>query len=166
MPADALRLSREGTNLQRSVMRYLLRFAVDPKIISLAGGLPASEHLPLAPLRECLDATLTRDGPKALQYSPMHVGLRSWIAEYMGSRGVACTPDEVFIPNGRAINPITGGNWEETGVQPDISVPEENALDTAYALALEAVIEGVQQPAFGPGKKLLEEAETALKGIK
>jgi 2-aminoadipate transaminase len=80
-------------------MRELLRFAVDPDVISLAGGLPASECLPLDGLRECLDHVLERDGPKALQYSPQHPDLRSWIAEYMGSRGVSCSPDEIFITN-------------------------------------------------------------------
>ncbi len=100
MPIDALRLSREGTNLQRSVMRELLRFAVDPNVISLAGGLPASEHLPLEGLRESIDRVLTRDGSRALQYSPQLLELRAWIAEYMGSRGVRCTVEEVFITNG------------------------------------------------------------------
>lgn len=100
MPTDAYALSREGSNLQRSVMRDLLRFAVDPNVISLAGGLPASEYLPLEGLRECLDAVLSRDGPRALQYSPQSQDLRAWIAEYMGTRGVACTPEEVFITNG------------------------------------------------------------------
>jgi 2-aminoadipate transaminase len=100
MPTDAPRLSREGYNLQRSVMRDLLRFAVDPNVISLAGGLPASECLPLEGLRECIDTVLSRDGPRALQYSPQHLALRSWIADYMGSRGVSCTADEVFITNG------------------------------------------------------------------
>ena len=100
MATDALRLSREGYNLQRSVMRDLLRFAVDPNVISLAGGLPASEFLPLEGIRECLDTVLSRDGPRALQYSPQHAELQRWIADHMGSRGVACAPDEVFITNG------------------------------------------------------------------
>lgn len=93
-------LSREGARLERSVMRDLLKFAVDPNITSLAGGLPASELLPLESLRECIDAVLTRDGPRALQYSPQYGDLRAWIADYMGTRGVSCTPDEVFITNG------------------------------------------------------------------
>lgn len=93
-------LSREGSTLQRSVMRELLRFAVDPEVISLAGGLPASEMLPLGGLKECLDFVLTRDGPKALQYSPQYLPLREWISAYMGTRGVECGPDEVFITNG------------------------------------------------------------------
>jgi 2-aminoadipate transaminase len=100
MPTDTPRLSREGYNLQRSVMRELLRFAVDPNVISLAGGLPASECLPLEGLRECLNHVLTRDGPRALQYSPQLEDLRGWIAGYMRSRGVDCSTDEIFITNG------------------------------------------------------------------
>jgi 2-aminoadipate transaminase len=100
MPTGTPDLSNEASNLKRSVMRELLRFAVDPEIISFAGGLPASEFLPLQGLRECLDTVLARDGARALQYSPMLAALRSWIADYMGTRGVSCTPDEVFITNG------------------------------------------------------------------
>jgi tetratricopeptide (TPR) repeat protein len=43
-----------------------------------------------------------------------------------------------FIPTGRAINPITGTNWEGTGVVPDIQVAADDALDTALPLAREA----------------------------
>jgi len=39
----------------------------------------------------------------------------------------------MFVPTGRAINPVTGTNWEGTGVEPDISCP----ADTALALAQE-----------------------------
>ncbi|MEV4805865.1 S41 family peptidase [Nonomuraea sp. NPDC049421] len=38
---------------------------------------------------------------------------------------------EATVPTGRAINPISGTNWEGTGVQPDISCPAEKALDEA-----------------------------------
>src|SRR4030066_2973 len=41
-----LRLGESVTDLKRSVMRGLLALAVDPEVISLAGGLPASEFLP------------------------------------------------------------------------------------------------------------------------
>ncbi|MEP7076986.1 MAG: S41 family peptidase [Acidobacteriota bacterium] len=42
----------------------------------------------------------------------------------------------VFVPTGRAINPITKTNWEGTGVEPDVKVPKEQALKTAYIAAL------------------------------
>ncbi len=42
----------------------------------------------------------------------------------------------VFIPFGRAVNPITGTNWEGTGVAPDIQVPADKALETAHLDAL------------------------------
>ena len=42
---------------------------------------------------------------------------------------------EIYIPTSRAINPVTGSNWEGTGVIPDVNVPSETALDTAIVLA-------------------------------
>lgn len=45
----------------------------------------------------------------------------------------------VFIPDGRAINPISGTNWEGTGVEPHIAVPAADALTTAHAEARKAV---------------------------
>lgn len=41
----------------------------------------------------------------------------------------------VFIPTGKAINPVTGINWEGTGVTPEVQVPAEEALDKAHELA-------------------------------
>ena len=38
-----------------------------------------------------------------------------------------------FIPNGRAINPITKTNWEHVGVTPDIAVPAGDAQKVAHA---------------------------------
>jgi len=39
------------------------------------------------------------------------------------------------IPTGRAINPVTKTNWEGVGVQPDVPVDEEQALERALDLA-------------------------------
>ncbi|MCB0633345.1 MAG: S41 family peptidase, partial [Lewinella sp.] len=44
----------------------------------------------------------------------------------------------VFIPTGRAINPITGTNWEGVGVVPEVKTSAEEALDKAVSLATEA----------------------------
>ncbi|MES2459493.1 MAG: S41 family peptidase [Armatimonadota bacterium] len=37
-------------------------------------------------------------------------------------------------------NPLTGGNWEAVGVQPDIAVPEAQAMGLAHRHALKAVL--------------------------
>ena len=47
----------------------------------------------------------------------------------------------VFVPIGRAINPISKTNWEGTGVEPDVKVPKEQALKTAYVMALNKQLE-------------------------
>ena len=44
---------------------------------------------------------------------------------------------DVRLPYGRPINPITGTNWERTGVVPHIAVRAEDALKTAHLDALE-----------------------------
>jgi hypothetical protein len=43
------------------------------------------------------------------------------------------------VSTGRAINPVTKSNWEGVGVQPDVSVDEEQALERALKLARAAV---------------------------
>lgn len=47
----------------------------------------------------------------------------------------------VFIPTGRAINPITKTNWEGTGVKPDVEVKPENVVVETHVLALNKLIE-------------------------
>ena len=46
----------------------------------------------------------------------------------------------IAIPFARSINPITGTNWEGTGVVPDVAVPEAEARDVAYGQALQHVL--------------------------
>ncbi len=46
----------------------------------------------------------------------------------------------ISIPYGRAINPITGTNWEGTGVEPHIKVPAKEALSVAHLEALKALL--------------------------
>jgi C-terminal processing protease CtpA/Prc len=66
------------------------------------------------------------------------------------------------IPVGRAINPISGTNWEGTGVTPDIPVPQADALRTAQILALRHVLEQAGEGASGPLADLIEEAQAEL----
>lgn len=45
----------------------------------------------------------------------------------------------MFVPTGRAVSPISGTNWEGTGIKPDIAVPAAAALTVAYLDALRSV---------------------------
>ena len=47
----------------------------------------------------------------------------------------------VFIPTGRAVNPVTKTNWEGTGVEPDVKVSADQALKTAQIMALKKSVE-------------------------
>ena len=52
----------------------------------------------------------------------------------------------MFIPTGRAINPITKTNWEGTGVTPDVSVPADQALLVARIMALKKSTPAISNP--------------------
>jgi hypothetical protein len=71
----------------------------------------------------------------------------------------------VFIPTGRAINPISQDNWEGTGVVPDIAVPQEQAFEIALVAALKVVSEELGTPSTGPRAQLSSEVEEALAQI-
>jgi retinol-binding protein 3 len=45
----------------------------------------------------------------------------------------------MFVPTGRAINPVTKTNWEGVGVKPDVAVDANAAREIAHRLAREAI---------------------------
>jgi hypothetical protein len=68
-----------------------------------------------------------------------------------------------FIPDARAINPVTGDNWEGRGVRPDVACPADQALGRAHRLALEALLPGLERdPAL---VALRDEARQALASL-
>lgn len=48
---------------------------------------------------------------------------------------------ELMIPNAYSISPISGTNWEESGVVPDIEVPADDALAVAHEQAMVKLVE-------------------------
>lgn len=68
-------------------------------------------------------------------------------------------PFTVAVPVGTAIDPVTGTNWEGTGVEPDIAVEAGKALDAAYREALWAVLDS------GAPAVLKQEARWALPDV-
>jgi len=69
---------------------------------------------------------------------------------------------EVFIPSGRAINPVTGTNWEGTGVIPDVPTSREEALNEAYTRALKDICDGIDATSSNAHRSLAKEASSAL----
>ena len=66
----------------------------------------------------------------------------------------------LMMPIARAINPITGKNWQGTGVIPDIEVPVEHALQTAHRSALNELLEAATD---ADEKAFLQAEKEALK---
>ena len=66
----------------------------------------------------------------------------------------------IAIPFARSVNPVTGTNWQGTGVVPDIAVPESEAYDVAYRQALRHVL--AMEDLIPP---IADEARDALAGL-
>lgn len=86
------------------------------------------------------------------------VGEATWGGANPGEVTAIDTHFAIFIPNGAAINPVSGTNWEGTGVTPDVAVPAGTALAEARRLALQALIAGSDGERRAELEKLLADA--------
>jgi C-terminal processing protease CtpA/Prc len=66
----------------------------------------------------------------------------------------------ISIPVARSISPVTGTNWQGTGVIPDTPVPAGQAYGVAYARALRHVLELGEVP-----PPIADEARGALHAL-
>jgi len=90
-----------------------------------------------------LTSGTTGSGGEAFAYILKGMGRAMVVGE--ATLGAAHTTDmetiqehfQVEFPSGRSISPFTQGDWEGSGVLPDIAVPGEEALQTAHFHALE-----------------------------
>jgi Peptidase family S41/N-terminal domain of Peptidase_S41 in eukaryotic IRBP len=93
-----------------------------------------------------LTSSRTFSGGEDFCYTLQAAGRAELIGETTGggahpTRGFPVSPAvHIAIPFARSINPVTGTNWQGTGVVPDIAVPEAEAYDVAYARALKHVL--------------------------
>jgi hypothetical protein len=74
----------------------------------------------------------------------------------------------MFVPVGRAINPITSTNWEVVGVIPDVATDEASALAAAHRAALAALLAKTadqdQRALLQDALRELDDAETLPTG--
>jgi hypothetical protein len=93
-----------------------------------------------------LSSGQTFSGGEDFCYTLQALGRAVVIGETTGggahpTRGYPVSGDiRIGIPHARSVNPVTGTNWEGTGVTPDVAVPGEQAHDVAYRRALEHVL--------------------------
>jgi len=88
----------------------------------------------------------TFSGGEDLCYTLQALGRAQVIGETTGggahpTRGFPISAAvHIGVPFARSVNPVTGTNWQGTGVVPDVAVPAERAYDVAYAKALADVL--------------------------
>jgi retinol-binding protein 3 len=118
-----------------------------------------------------LTSSQTFSGAEEFAYNLKNLKRATIIGEVTGGGahpvgGFAITPHVgARIPVGRAVNPISGTNWEGTGVTPDIAMPQEEALRTAQILALRHVLEQAGEHPAGPLADLVQEAQAELAAL-
>jgi len=103
-------------------------------------------RMPNVPLY-ILTSGVTGSGGEAFAYILKSMGRATVIGE--ATLGAAHTTDmetvqehfQVEFPSGRSISPFTQGDWEGSGVQPDMAVPCEQALEVAHLHALDRLIQ-------------------------
>jgi len=106
--------------------------------------------LPYAPGKKLVDTPLyiltsgrTFSAAEEFTYNMKNLGRATIVGETTGGGAhPGGTHDiegllSVFIPDGRAINPISGTNWEGVGIPAHVKVTQTQALDRAKTLARE-----------------------------
>ncbi len=95
-------LARRAERLQPSVIRELLKLTERPGVISLAGGLPASDAFPVDAVREATARVLATSPREALQYAASEGfgPLREWVADHLRAKGLRVDAAQVLITTG------------------------------------------------------------------
>lgn len=90
-------------DVPRSFIREILKVALDPEVISFAGGLPNRALFPVAALKEATARLFDDQGREVLQYgsSEGHSGLREQIAaRYREKAGLEVPVEDILITSG------------------------------------------------------------------
>lgn len=85
-----------------SEIRALFAVASRPEVVSLAGGMPYVDALPMADIAATVSALLIKRGAEALQYGSGqgYETLREQIGEVMAPVGVVAHPDDIIVTTG------------------------------------------------------------------
>jgi 2-aminoadipate transaminase len=95
-------LASRTERMRSSVIRELLKFTMQPDVISFAGGLPAPELFPVRDFQDACEWVLSHDAELALQYGPTEgfPPLKDWIIEAMSRYELPAGRKNVLFTNG------------------------------------------------------------------
>ena len=96
------RYAQRTERMHRSALDELLRPMEPSAVISFAGGLPATDMLPMTEVQEACQRVLAEHGARALQYGPTqgYRPLREMITRHTARYGITITPDNVLVTSG------------------------------------------------------------------
>jgi 2-aminoadipate transaminase len=96
------RYAARTAGMSASEVRALFAVASRPEVVSLAGGMPFVQALPMDDVHDAVREVLDRDGASALQYGggQGHPGLRERLQVLMSAEGIASDPEDMVITTG------------------------------------------------------------------
>ena len=96
------RYAQRTAGMRASAIRALFAVASRPEVVSLAGGMPYLQSLPLDALAEEAAALVAEEGLVALQYGSAQgiPQLREQICQVMSLEGIKAHPDDVMVTLG------------------------------------------------------------------
>jgi 2-aminoadipate transaminase len=95
-------LARRTTRMLSSVIRELLKFTMQPDVISFAGGLPAPDAFPVRDFQDACAWVLSHDPEQALQYGTTEgcPPLKEYVIEAMAKYGLPARQSNLLFTNG------------------------------------------------------------------
>jgi hypothetical protein len=151
---------RRNTGGEASMVRLLASYLVGPESVQLSSiywrpGNATEESWTRRRLRGprygpgrpvyVLTSSRTFSAAEAFAYDMKALGRAVIVGETTGGgahpAGLEIVSERfaVRVPQGRAVNPVTGTNWEGTGVAPDVQSGADGALQAAHLAALRAL---------------------------
>jgi 2-aminoadipate transaminase len=91
-----------ASSMTASEIRSLFAVASRPEVVSLAGGMPYVQALPLEQMAETVSKLILERGATALQYGSGQGDpfLREQIVDYMSEVGITANPDDIVVTTG------------------------------------------------------------------
>ena len=96
------RFAERTHNMMSSIIREILKLALQPDIISFAGGMPAAELFLIREFEQACQYVLTHDGVRALQYGTTegYPPLKQYLVEKMKEYDVPAEQENILLVNG------------------------------------------------------------------